>query len=382
MAEDVLKYCATDKEIFDLLMAAKQRISLAILHEIAKKRGIFYSPNEVREDLVTYLSLLPYDYEALDDLLVLSTNPNRAEKVTSVALNTKVSTEELKELVKDLQAQVGVEEKITSRPETSDRYVVQLEYSEIDFARTRLLQRREREADIRFVTEGENTTIRMPANEKARDFVSRITRALEQKRLQPIPTDNIDVSDLSPDERTQFFTKLMTKMKDYTSKGVSNVRVHKGVADSSPDEEVDESYDDQAGAEVDADTVEAAEEMLYIVEHVVLNGKMLMASPEYQQLTEKGFYVTSITWVAQQNHGPHNRIEFEAGFEHPKQGEAFRYNVRGLYRKRKGKGYTKTLRPVDEGDKQVLFPIIEQTAREVLAELKNKGKDAATEEAN
>lgn len=99
--------------------------------------------------------------------------------------------------------------------------------------------------------------------------------------------------------------------------------------------------------------------MLYIVEHVVLNGKMLMASPEYQQLTEKGFYVTSITWVAQQNHGPHNRIEFEAGFEHPKQGKAFRYNVRGLYRKRKGKGYTKTLRPVDDGDKQVLFPHIE-----------------------
>ena len=83
------------------------------------------------------------------------------------------------------------------------------------------------------------------------------------------------------------------------------------------------------------------EEMLYIVEHVVLNGKMLMASPEYQQLTEKGFYVTSITWVAQQNHGPHNRIEFEAGFEHPKQGKAFRYNVRGLYRKRKGKAIQK-----------------------------------------
>jgi hypothetical protein len=369
MAEDVLKYCATDKEIYDLLMASKQRMSIAILHEMSKKRGIFLSPKDIREDLANYVSMLPYDYEALDDLLEQSTSQNRAERVTSVTLPTTITTSELKQVVRELQAAVGAEEKITSRPETPDRYVVQLEYSEIDFARTRLLQRREREADIRFVTEGDTTTVRMPANEKARDFVTRLTKALEEKRLDNIPADVIEVGDLSADERTEFFTGLMTKMKDYSSKGVSNVRVHSGLEGDANDEEDEELEDDQAVT--DAATAEAAEEMLYVVEDVALNGQMLMASPEYQQLREKGFYITSITWISQQNHAPNNRIEFDAGFEHPKHGKGFRYNVRGIYRKRKGK-YTKTLRPVSEDDKQVLFPIIEQTARQVLTELRSK----------
>jgi hypothetical protein len=377
MAEDILKYCATDKEIYDLLMASKQRINVSTLHDIAKKRGIFCSPNDIREDLASYMSTLPYDYEALDDVLEQSTSHNRAERVTSVTLPTKITTDELKQVVKELQAAVGGAEKITSHPETPDRYVVQLEYSEIDFARTRLLQRREREADIRFVTEGDTTTVRMPANEKARDFVANLTNALEQKRLKSIPADVIEVSDLSADERTEFFTSLMTTMKDYTSKGVSNIRVHSGLETDADDDDDQESEDDQATP--DPAAVEAAEEMLYVVEDVALNGQMLMASPEYQQLREKGFYTTSITWISQQNHAPNNRVEFEAGFEHPKHGKGFRYNVRGIYRKRKGE-YTKTLRPVSEDDKQVLFPIIEQTARKVLTELRSKHSGGKTTE--
>ncbi len=186
MASDVLKFCATDKEVYDLLMSSRQRINAAVLHDMAKQRGIFYSPHETRESLANQLSLLPYDYEALDELLGQSANPNRAERVTSVTLKTKVTPEEVKELLSQIQNEIGPEEKITSHSANAQTQVVQYEYTEIDFGKTRLLQRRERESDIRIITEGENTTIRMPANEKTRDFVGKLQQALEAKRLGSI----------------------------------------------------------------------------------------------------------------------------------------------------------------------------------------------------
>jgi hypothetical protein len=139
------------------------------------------------------------------------------------------------------------------------------------------------------------------------------------------------------------------------------------------EDEVDETEDEETK---DEETAEAADEMLSVVENVALYGQMLMSSAEYQQLKQKGFYITSVTWISQQKYSPFNRVEFEAGFEHPKQGKGFRYNVRGIYRKRKSK-YTKTRRPVDDDVKQSWFPIIERTAHQVLAELRKESEIGA-----
>ena len=68
MAKNNLLYCATDKEIYDVLMSAKQRINPAVILELAKDRGIFYSSTDTRETLVHSLSLLPHDYHDLNIL--------------------------------------------------------------------------------------------------------------------------------------------------------------------------------------------------------------------------------------------------------------------------------------------------------------------------
>lgn len=69
MINNTLQYCATDKEIYDALMSAKQKISEKVLLELAKDRGIFFSPKETREDLCSAISLLPHDYHDLNTLL-------------------------------------------------------------------------------------------------------------------------------------------------------------------------------------------------------------------------------------------------------------------------------------------------------------------------
>ena len=115
--------------------------------------------------------------------------------------------------------------------------------------------------------------------------------------------------------------------------------------------------------------------MLAVVDDVALHGQSLLASPEYQNLRTKGFYITAITWVSAQTESPYNRVEFDAGFEEPKEGREFRYNVRGLYRRNVKGDLTKTLRPLTDGHKQAIFPILEQTARKVLVDLRESKKD-------
>jgi hypothetical protein len=48
MIKNTLQYCATDKEIHDALMSAKQKIGEKVLLELAKDRGIFYSAKDTR----------------------------------------------------------------------------------------------------------------------------------------------------------------------------------------------------------------------------------------------------------------------------------------------------------------------------------------------
>lgn len=73
MSEYLNQFFATDKDIFDLLASAKQKLTENVLREIARERGIFYSPNDSREALADALSLFPY---TLNELGRVNTNSN------------------------------------------------------------------------------------------------------------------------------------------------------------------------------------------------------------------------------------------------------------------------------------------------------------------
>lgn len=370
MPSEVLKYYATDKELFDVLASSRQRLSESALLEIARARGLFYSPRESREVLASNISLLPHDFESLRELLGQSENPSRAEKVTSITLNKKLSASELKQVAQSFAESAPKDEKVISHADGPDKYVVQVKYSEIDYGKTRLLQRRTREADIRFVVEGDQTTIRMPANAKAREIASQLKNGLDALQSDKIQSEVIEITELPPDDRTAFFTSLITRMAGYELQDVTNVRVQSGGQQTAESEaEEDEEGDEQ-------DKAIESRRMLAVVENVALHGQVLLASSEYQLLRKKGFYITSITWKSKQTSTPYNVLEFDAGFEEPKDGRGFRYNVRGLYRNRDGE-FTKTLRGLSDEHKESVFPLIEKAALSVLSELREKSATTA-----
>lgn len=366
MANETLRYYATDKEIFDVLASSEKRVNQASLLEIARERGIYYSPHEARETLASSISLLPHDYDSLRDLLGQSENPNRAERVTSITLNATLTVDAVKKVVDIFRVTAPPDEKVIGRTESPDKYAVQVKYSELDYGRTRLLQRRVREADFRFIVEGNKTTIRMPANSKARAIAEAFKAGLDASEKTDIPTESIEITDLAPDSRTLFFTSLISTMKGYDLQDVMNVKVQSGDK-SKPELSADEEDD------ATEDEVTVSEQMLSVVENVALNGKALLATAEYQLLKEKGFYITSITWKSKQTDSPFNIVEFDAGFEEPKEGKGFRYNVRGLYRNNDGQ-FTRTIRSLTAEQKELIYPLLEETALTTVAELrKNAG---------
>ena len=344
-----LKFCATDKEIFDVLIGSKQQITESILFELGRRRGIFYSKDTSREVLAAKLSLLPHDYHDLNAILSYRDHAGRAEKITSITLDDKIDIEDIKAVATELKDSAPQGEKVLANQLASDKYTVAVTYSEIDYSKNRLVQRREREANIEFIVQDSKTLIRMPANAKAESIVAALKERLDGRVKKEIPTFRIDLSQFSdPDARTSFFTTLIKNIEGFQLENVTTIRVDTMDQTLSGDE-------DEAGTEA------AKQDMLAVVKNVAMKGQSLLASSEYQQLREKGFFITSIAWSSRMLEIPFTIVEFEAGFEDPVNGSGFKYSIRGARHADKGV-YSKTIRPLSVGQKEYLLSLVEKSA--------------------
>jgi hypothetical protein len=368
MINNTLQYCATDKEIHDALMSAKQKISEKVLLELAKDRGIFFSPKDSREDLISAISLLPHDYHDLNTLLEQREHQGRQEKLTSVTLPEALTVEEIKEVLKEYTTESPPDEKVTHHVKGNDQVVATVKYSDIDYGKTRLIQRTPKEAGIEFHIENNKTVIRMPANDRIKGVFGKLKDKLDAKRKTEIPAIRIEIGEFeSPALRTEFFTTLISDLKGFALKNVTSVKVER--LRQEPEEGELQLEDEQ-------ESEEAKQEALALVKKVALKGETLLASEEYQSLAKKGFFITSIIWRSTLAKHPYPMIEFEAAFEEPIAGKGFKYFVRGAYNV-VDKQYTKTIRPVDTEDKEKYMSIIEDTAANTIKELRKKAQAEA-----
>jgi hypothetical protein len=364
MPKSNLLYCATDKEIYDVLMSAKQRITSSIILELAKDRGIFYASKDSRESLVNSLSLLPHDYYDLNIILDHREHAGRAEKVTSVTLKTALTIEEIRNVVREYIDESPSDEKVNCHGKGTDQFIVNVKYSDIDYGKNRLVQRTPKEAAIEFNVEDDKTVIRMPANLKAKEIFEKIKNKLDTIKKSDIQIDLIDISEFSTSEsRTEFFTLLISNLKDFELDNVTSVKV----------ETINkETGEDELDFEDDQNKEEAKQEALALVRNVALKGETLLASEEYQNLTKNGFFITAIIWRSKRTSPPHHIVEFEAAFEEPEAGKGFKYSVRGTLNYMCNGEYTKTLRPIEANDKENYLSLIEQSAGEAINNIRTK----------
>ena len=117
-----------------------------------------------------------------------------------------------------------------------------------------------------------------------------------------------------------------------------------------------------------------SQQMFAVVHSMVLSGQNLVQSQEYKDLTNRGFFITAISWCAESEKAPQDIIQFYAGFEDRKMCVCFKYSVQGAFRFHNG-NHRKTLVHVDDTEKAKLFILIEDAARTVLTNLLAESSD-------
>jgi hypothetical protein len=358
-------YCVTDKELYDALMSSKQQFNIGSLLELARRRGILLSSADDRTALADRLSVMIFGCEDIQAIQAVFETAGRGEKTSSFRLNTALTRDDLKQIAEDYRESAGEEEKVVTRNVGPNGYAVDLEYTEIDFSKTRLRQRQTKEAHIEFKIEDDHTIVTLPATEKARQAAQVLRERLFARKQTDIGLEEVDFSGITdPEPRTAFFTKLIGSLPDFTLNDVMRVS-----ADRSDNHHaavvLDEDGEEEEGDE------EASERMLGIVKAMAFQGQGLLTSPQYQAMHNQGFFISSITWSAKRNVSPYEIVEFEAGFEEPAPGRVFRYNVRGWNTQRSGE-YTKNLKPVPPEDKKTLLNLIEGVAVDVFRDIRRQ----------
>lgn len=350
---------ATDKDIYDLLLSGKQKVTENYLRDLAKKRRVFFSNRLGRSELVDRISMLPQSYVEVSSMVRHREMAPKSERTTSVKIDEELSLDDILEVVKEYKDKNHKSEDVSYKKRGGSAFEVDIGYSEYDYSKTRLMQRLPKEANIDFTVDSGATVIRMPANDKARSVVAYFQKRMEEKRSSPLKVKEIEVYRLtSPDQRTKFFTDLISKMEGYSLYDVTSLRV----SSFSENEDRDDIEEEEEAAE------EAASKMMAVVRKASFSGSNVIASDEYQKLNNSVFFITSIRWMATCKNYPYDRIGLEAGFDDPEGGRGFRYKARVAKRKEDG-SYGTQYGPLDEKDKKEIFSLIEKTAEEVIRNL-------------
>ncbi|WP_163006123.1 hypothetical protein [Methylobacterium brachiatum] len=358
---DSLKFrSASDKELFDLLMSAKQRMSEKALHSIALERGIIYSERSDREHLCDAISLLPHDYHSVVKLIDAREAPARQEKRTFTTLPVELDLAELDRVLNAYKGEPGYQDELTIHHKRATGVTVNIAYAEVDYSKTRLMQTTRRDTEIEFSFENGKTIIRSQSTTKADEVIAAITKKIEDFKRVNITPVSISLEGLSSEQRSRFFLALIKSLPEYRLMTVVNMRIASEGDDQDPEEGIDIDKDND---------VAAPSQLVGRVNSIVLSGNNLLQSAEYQNLRRSGFYITSMTWQSEQQAEPRDVLQFDASFKRAREGTGFRFNARIARRLHNG-NLTSDFKPLEVHRQPSVWRMIETASQQVLADIK------------
>jgi hypothetical protein len=364
MSKRTLFY-ATERDVFEALTAFARKFPNDVLFELARKRGILLSEDEDRESLIEYMSLLPHDYNDFEALIEALNVNARQEKVTSITIPKNINRETLSQTIREVFQKRSPYGEVFNMTSLGNKLEVKVEYTEMDLSKTRLRQRIEKDATIELETSGSETHIRRPSNEKTNEIVNELIAALEAKTNSPLDRQTISLAGVADSAKlSKFFTDLITNVEGTEVKDVTLINVDSLEGRLRPDIETEDT-NDVAMSDID-------KKMLSYVRKVVIDGKGLLYSEEYDHLSKQGFYISRISWIAEEIEGERRRIEFEALFENAKNSTGFSYSVKGFHKKLEDDKHSISRYPLSATDKTHYFEEIEKSAKksfEAIADL-------------
>lgn len=355
-------YYADDQDIYDVLTSARQKLSAQKLLDLAASRHMILSPNEGRDGLVDILSMQPFSWTQLNELLGLLERAERREKLTSIIVDIQCTSEDLTAAAETVEKRRAIARgEVYSKQSSGGKGItLKVEYAEFDQSRTRLRQRVDRELEIDMRIESGQLRIRYNATNKAKYIVQELIQEIAKDVL---PKEVTLYGIKNPGIRNQFFLDLF-RLPGHRVVDVKSVRVS-----SKHDREEEDSAQDAGDAvllEEDKLTEEDVE-VAGIVKRIALEGSQVLASQEYQSLTRRENFIHRAVWVVEPEKDPNVQVELEAGFSSPVRGEGFEYSVRGVTRRHdKTKEFKKTPERPDTAEMLVYTSLIEKSADDAL----------------
>lgn len=321
-----LIFSVSDSEIFDAYMSAPSHFTEKVLQEEGRKRSIFYSKHEDSASLARKLSRQVYGYRELQPIEEYFSQIGRADKTSAIRIDAPLNQAELKSIAEEVASGAEASEEFTSYLDGDD-LVVNAIYTQTDFSRNRFRQRQQKEAKVRFEIGPESTTVTMPATAKGREIVASLRNKIEEKRKTVLEVQEVDLSGVpEPALRTLFFTKLASEFPDSTLNDVLRVKLQ-GSNSSSSSEIEEEENGEEGEVDLDAEMTKKEEAVVGVLRGAALSGQDLFGTSVFQDLRQRGFYISSITWRSRLQEAGNPIVEFNAEFEDVETCKSFRYSA-------------------------------------------------------
>jgi len=349
----------TEKDIYDALMSSKRTMTIPLIIELARDKGIILSPEEPRDELVKYLSSLLYDYYDLNVLIDHITPSYKKEKSKVTTIDTKIDAIQLKSIVKeftdkDLVINVNTDLHVTNKT------ILKIGYDEVDFSKTRLRQKIRKESTIEITEKDGKSTISKPSNDKVDEIMQKILEKVENKNNIKIAERKINLGAFEHKKKIQYFTSLINS--------IDGCKLHDVVKVSVNYNDDDDNDDDDDNSDIKENVIT----MITMITNASFRGKNLLSTSEYQDLKNKGFYITSIIWNAIENKTNGDKLEFEASLTPSSNNiEEVSFTVKGIYRFKEKGQYTSTKRALNSDEIIKYTNILEKAAFKVYDDIEN-----------
>ena len=240
-----------------------------------------------------------------------------------------------------------------------------VDYIELNFGRTKLKQKQERQLEIKFNISEDGLSIRIPATQHANDIKNLIIKKIEEIKKEAVDEKKIELSGIkTPEGRTSFFTRLIRSLSGFELNDVSSVKVDREIKKESFEDEEEEESGEHAETEEEG-----------MVKRILLDGAGLLYSAEYQSLDKSGFYISKVIWTSRSKDVGGPMVEFEASLGNPPEGTDYKYGVKSIWKQKRDGSHVKNGRAPEVKEKNLYLKLLEEASWSSLAEVIPKGSD-------
>lgn len=358
-----------DKDIEDLL--SNPRFNQRALLQIAKERGVFLSPDLSREEIIRYLSMQYFDWDAKTEIVERLNRPDTEEKRATVQFQGKGDLSAIEKAIEQVKSSLSVNRETVNVTKVGERLVIKGAYVDLDPTRSKAVQREQKTFSIEFASTGGVINAEYTHTERAGVLISKIVDQLKgneetkETSLRRVSLGGIKDAAL----RTEFLLKVRSGLEGFRALDVHDLNVDHRFEELKKEANLDE----ETTEEEESHSAEK-EEVKSMVRSAALRGNGLLTSELYQKLRDSGYYIYKIAWSSKEIDGEGRAMDFEAGFDDPIRGEGFSYDVKRIIQTEADKEAGKTQHELITTERPRIRRIISDSVYKALKEIEDEAK--------